>query len=284
MAQPEDKSSGYLSTAPAGRGQRKLALAAVLLSGALFIALAPFAKLPLARIPAFIAVYQSTLVTLDLITATLLLGQYAALRSPGLLALACGYVFTAVIAVFHALTFPALFAPTGLLGAGPQSTAWLYMFWHGGFPLLVIVYSVFKGETARTREDSAAWPMVTGIGFAGLAAAALGVLATERQDFLPSVMQADHYTPTMSGVVSSVWGLSAVALVVLWRRRPHSVLDLWLMVTMCAWIIDIALSAVLNAGRFDLGFYAGRIYGLLASSLVLIVLLTENAALQKRPR
>ncbi len=29
-------------------------------------------------------------------------------------------------------------------------------------------------------------------------------------------------------------------------------------------------SAVLNAGRFDLGFYAGRIYGLLAASFVLV--------------
>ena len=50
------------------------------------------------------------------------------------------------------------------------------------------------------------------------------------------------------------------------------------MVVMCAWLFDIALSAVLNAGRFDLGFYAGRIYGLLAASFVLRVLLLENGA------
>jgi hypothetical protein len=270
--------------APSGRAGRKLALAAVVLSAILFLALAPFAKVPLARVPAFIGVYQSMLITLDLITAILLLGQYAALRSPGLLALACGYVFTAVIAVFHTLSFPGLFAPTGLLGAGPQSTAWLYMFWHAGFPLLVIAYCLFKVERAPAREDSVVWPTVTGMGFAGIAAAALGVLATEGQDLLPAIMQADHYTSTMRGVVSSVWGLSLVALVVLWRRRPHSLLDLWLMVTMFAWMIDIALSAVLNAGRFDLGFYAGRMYGLFASSIVLIVLLTEHAALQRRPR
>jgi light-regulated signal transduction histidine kinase (bacteriophytochrome) len=76
--------------------------------------------------------------------------------------------------------------------------------------------------------------------------------------------------------------LSLVALGVLWRRRPHSVLDLWLMVVMCAWVFDIALSAVLNAGRFDLGFYAGRAYGLLAASFVLIVLLLENSVLYHR--
>jgi light-regulated signal transduction histidine kinase (bacteriophytochrome) len=39
---------------------------------------------------------------------------------------------------------------------------------------------------------------------------------------------------------------------------------------------------VLNGGRFDLGFYAGRIYGLCASSFVLIVLLVQNGLLYTR--
>jgi light-regulated signal transduction histidine kinase (bacteriophytochrome) len=83
-------------------------------------------------------------------------------------------------------------------------------------------------------------------------------------------------------VVSSVWAASLGALLVLWLRRPHSVLDLWLMVVTCAWLFDIALAAVLNSGRFDLGFYAGRAYGLLAASFVLVVLLLENGMLYAR--
>jgi len=39
------------------------------------------------------------------------------------------------------------------------------------------------------------------------------------------------------------------------------------------------LSAVLNDGRFDLGFYAGRVYGLLAGSFVMMVLLINNGRL-----
>jgi PAS domain S-box-containing protein len=46
--------------------------------------------------------------------------------------------------------------------------------------------------------------------------------------------------------------------------------------------LDIALAAVFNAGRFDLGFYAGRIYGLLAASFVLAALLTEHSQLYAR--
>jgi diguanylate cyclase (GGDEF)-like protein len=79
--------------------------------------------------------------------------------------------------------------------------------------------------------------------------------------------------------VSAVWLLNLLALYALSRRRPYSMLDLWLIVTMCAWLFDIALSAVLNAGRYDLGFYAGRIYGLLAASFVLVVLLHEHGKL-----
>src|SRR6266849_4327272 len=141
-----DERRVFLSTLPAGRGERRLALAAVLASVAVFLAAAPFAKLPLAQIGAFIPIYESALVINDLITAVLLFGQFGILRSRALLVLASGYLLTAFMAVSHALTFPGLFSPTGLLGAGPQGTAWLYMFGHSGFPLLVIAYALLKGE------------------------------------------------------------------------------------------------------------------------------------------
>jgi PAS domain S-box-containing protein len=83
-------------------------------------------------------------------------------------------------------------------------------------------------------------------------------------------------------VVSTVWCLSFAALAVLWLRRPQFVLDVWLMVVMCAWLFDIALSAILNVARFDVGFYLGRIYGLCAASFVLAVLLVDNVGLQAK--
>lgn len=273
-----DGRSEFLSTLPAGRGERRLALGVVLVSVAVFLALAPFAKVPLGQLWAFIPVYQSAFVVNDLITAVLLLGQFSILQSRGLLLLASGYLFTAFMAAAHALTFPGLFAPAGLLGAGPQTTAWMYMFWHGGFPLLVTAYAVLKSEARDTSRPRSRAGIAVLYSVAAVLVAVVGVtlLATAGQSLLPAIMQGNHYTPAMVIVVSSVWGLSLLALIVLWRRRPHSVLDLWLMVVMCAWLSDIALAAVLNHGRFDLGFYAGRIYGLLAASFVLVVLLLEN--------
>ena len=278
---PSDGRRVFLSTLPAERGERRLAFAVVLMSAAIFLTVMPFAKVPLAPIVAFIPIYQSTLAVNDLITAVLLFGQFSFLRSRALLVLASGYLFTAVMAISHMLTFPGLFAPTGLLGAGPQSTAWLYMFWHGGFPLCVITYVLLTGEERETsqRRGPAIVAVLSSVGAALIAVCGLTLLATTGQDALPAIMRGNHYTPAMIIVVSSVWGLSLLALIVLWRRRPYSMLNLWLMVVMCSWLFDIALAAVLNAGRFDLGFYAGRIYGLLAASFVLMVLLVENGKL-----
>lgn len=283
---PESGRAAYLSTLPAGGNDRRFALVAVLASIAIFFTLAPFAKTSLGQMPAFIPINQSALVVTDLITAILLFGQYRILRAPALAVLASGYLFTAVMTIAHTLTFPGLFAPTGLLGAGVQSTAWIYMFWHAGFPLFVVAYAVAREPEPRdaigpdARRSGAR--VLAGVVAVFGVASALVLLATAGQDLLPTIMQGHRYTPSMIVVVSTVWAMSPLALVVLWRRRPHSVLDLWLMVVLFAWLSDIALSAVLNHGRFDLGFYAGRIYGLLASSFVLVMLLLENAVLYSR--
>ena len=115
-------------------------------SAVLFACAVPFAGVPLAPVPAFVASYQSALAINDLITAVLLFSQFAISRSRALLLLASGYLFTAMAAIVHALTFPGLFAPGGLLGAGSQTTVWLYMVWHGGFPLLVLGYALLKAS------------------------------------------------------------------------------------------------------------------------------------------
>jgi PAS domain S-box-containing protein len=274
----------FLLNLPPQRSDRRLAAGVVVVSLLIFVVTAPFARTPLPAVWAFVPSYQSALAINDLITAILLYAQFPTFRSRGLLLLAGGYLFTALMAIVHALTFPGLFAPTGLLGAGPQTTAWLYMFWHGGFPLLVIGYAALKhtGEPGSATQRSGSGGIAASVLAAAAAVAGLALVATLAHDALPPIMRGNAYTPAMIGVVASIWALSLVALAVLWFRRPHSVLDLWLMVVMCAWLADIALAAVLNGGRFDLGFYAGRVYGLAAASFVLIVLLLETGALYRQ--
>src|SRR3984957_16538794 len=146
----------FLSTLPASPGDRKAALTVVAVSSMLFAVAVPYAGTPLTPIPAFVASYQSALAINDLLTAVLLFSQFAVLRSRALLLLASGYLFTAMAAIVHALTFPGLFAPSGLLGAGPQTTVWLFMIWHGGFPLLVLGYALLKDSDGGAKIKGSA--------------------------------------------------------------------------------------------------------------------------------
>ncbi|MGZ5923910.1 MAG: PAS domain S-box protein [Rhizomicrobium sp.] len=273
-----------LSTLPASRRDRKAALAVVAVSSILFVVAVPYARTPLPPVPGFVASYQSALAINDLITAVLLYAQFAILRSRALLLLASGYLFTAVAAVVHALTFPGLFAPAGLLNAGPQTTAWLYMIWHGGFPLFVIGYALLKDHDGGAKiQGSASRVIFASVVTVGIAMAIPVWVVTAGHDVLPPLLSGGHFTSIQVGMIWTVWGLSFAALLTLWfRRQMLSVLDIWLMVVLCALLFDIALSGILNAARYDLGFYAGRIYGLCAASFVLGALLVDNFAQQAK--
>src|SRR5437879_12053397 len=195
----------FLSTLPAGRGERRLALTVVLVSAAIFLSAVPFAKMPTAQILAFFPIYESARVINGLVTAGLLFGQFSFLRSRALCVLASGYLFTALMTVSHALTFPGLFSPTGLLSAGPQSTAWLYMLWHGGFPLLVIAYALLKDagrETGRPR-GRAGVAVLASVAAVFVVAGGRPLLATAGPAAPPDVAPGHHYTPAMTLVRSS---------------------------------------------------------------------------------
>jgi PAS domain S-box-containing protein len=270
-----------LSVRPATNGDRRVALVIAIAAAISFAVVVPFARVPLSPLPAIGASFQSALAISDVITAILLFTQFAMLRSRALLLLAGGYLFTAGAAVIHAVTIRGLFAASGLFDSGPQTTAWLYMAWHGVFPLLVIAYALLK------REDGEAKPrMSPGSAIAAtvlcvvVALAALVWLADREDGLLPILLHDDHYTAAMVVLTATVSCLSLGALILLWVSRPHSALDVWLAVVMCAWIFDVALSAMLNGARFDLGFYADRLYGLLAASFVLGKLLVDAGAQQ----
>ena len=274
-----------LSNVPAGDSNRRLAVAVVLFSLLIFIAAIPFARIPLAEIWPFIPIYQSALVINDLITAIILFSQFTMARSRAVLVLASGYLFTAAIAIVHLLTFPGLFSATGLLGAGPQTTAWLYMAWHAGFPIAVIAYAILKDrnhDTALQPNSSTLLAVMASVTAVLAIAYVVALVTTIEQDTLPQIMRDNGYSRAMIFVIGAVWALSGAALALLWRQPRPTTLDVWLMVVLCTWIFDVGLSAVFNHGRFDLGFYVGRTFGLLSSIFVLTVLLLEFGAMYMR--
>jgi signal transduction histidine kinase len=281
---PPDEPQFLLATLPPTPGQRRLAVAIVVVLLVAFVAMLPFAGIELAPVNAFIPSLETALPINDLITSALLFAQFAIMRQRALLVLASGYLFSAFIVIPHALTFPGAFSPAGLLGAGSQTSAWLYIFWHAALPLAVIVYAIWKdaGLGTATAQESPRAEIAMSVVAVIVLVCGLTWLAVAGEHLLPRLLpDATHVTAWGQFLTGALVALGVVALVLLWLRR-RSALDLWLLVMMCALLPEAALTAFLTVPRFSLGFYAARVFSLITSSVVLIVLLAQTTALYAR--
>ena len=263
-----------LSDAPASAASRRTVLVAVSLSLGFFLALLPFAKLQLPTYPLFVPLTQSLLVVNDLLTALLLLAQLRLSRNTGVLVLGCGYVFVAALAALHMLTFPGAFTPQGLLGADPQRTPYLYLFWHAGFPLAVAAYACLRDRPLPV-DASLAKTVAMALTITATAVVLIALLSTRGGDLLPPILAGNQYSE-FNVFRSSLWLLPIAAAALVWRRQVRSVLDLWLLVVLAVWFSSVSLTAIFNAGRYDVGFYGGRLFALLASVFILIMFLLEQ--------
>jgi signal transduction histidine kinase len=275
---PEERRLLISSLTP-GKAQNRLALGIVLAVFAVFVAIAGglFSGFQPVRIDAFIPAYATAMFVNDMFTAILLFSQFSMLRSRALLVIATGYLFTALILLPWILTFPGLFAPKGLIG-GLQSTSALYLIWHGGFLLYMVGYALTKDSDwgkhiwRGTVSSAVAWSVATTV----LVVAVAALVCTAGEPLLPRVASdTTRFTPLWLYFVGApIAALAVCALTLLWKRR-RSALDLWLMVVACLYLVEVPLSIYPDAIRFSAGFYAVRVIGYLASSLVLLVLLYE---------
>jgi signal transduction histidine kinase len=275
-----------LAVMPPTTGQATAATVVATVVLIAFLAALPFSTVQLPVVRPFIAVVDTLLFLSDAITAVLLFAQYSVLRSRGLLVLAAGYLFTALIIIPHGLTFPGVFSEEGLLGAGPQSAVWLYAFWHAGLPIAVIAYALLPSdERPGWLQRGSAQAAILGSCAAVVAlVVALTLLATAGRDVLPSVMvDATHWSQARMAVfqTSLILPMLVVSMVVTWLRRRQSMLDLWLFVALWAWLLEYLLVAFTST-RYDVFWYTGRVFGLLSGMLVLFVLLSETTKIYAR--
>jgi len=261
-------------------GQRRAARILVFALLAILAATWPVASVKLPQIDAFVPSLAAALFVSDCVTAVLLFGQFSILRQWGLLVIATGYTFSALIVVAHALAFPGAFSPTGLFGSGLQSAVWLYWSWHAGLPLAIIGYVLTKDTD---RAISARWTrLAVSSSIAATIALVLGLFwfVTQHHDLLPitfvDVRPLSLFRRIVGGVVILVLG--CIALCLLWARR-RTLLDEWLMVALSAILIEVALASVLSGNRYTVAWYAGRFYQLVAATVVMAVLLVEMTTL-----
>jgi signal transduction histidine kinase len=281
MRESFEDSKILLATLPPSRRQLRLALAVMAALLAAFAVTAPFGSVRLPRIDAFVPAQVSVVFVNDLVTSVLMFAQFSIVSRRALLALAIGYLFSALMVIPYALTFPGLISPTGLFGAGLQTTVWLYVIWHAALPLSVLAYAAIRrpDRKASVSRRSARADIGTSVAIVMAAVCMFTWIATAQHALLPVLfLDREHMGSAAYFAAGSMLSVGTLALVVLCIRMS-SVLDLWIMVSLCAWLLEVALSALLMSERFDLGWYMGRIYALIAASVVLMMLLSEITAL-----
>jgi len=273
-----------IATMPATTPQRRTALGVVIFLFAVALAIAPLAHIQVSRIDNFIPVLQTVLSVADIVTATLLLAQYSIQPQPALLVLASGYIFSGSFAFLQTLAFPGAYAPAGLIGDGTNTAAWFFVLWHTAFLGAVLFYALLKDRNRSTlfRESARIRVGVT-IALALVAVAALSWVVTGGVRYLPQFYSDNMTLQTRLGnqVNLALCSLATLALLILFARS-RTVLDLWLMVVLLAWIPNFLVAAVASSVRFSLGWYAARGFALAASCLLLSVLLTEMTFLYSR--
>jgi PAS domain S-box-containing protein len=282
LDEANDLNDVVLANLPAGRVERRIALVVGLVLLGIGVAVVPFGRVRLPDSPAWAPTTDTFIFVADLITWFLLISQFNIVRSRALLVLASGYLFAAVMNIPHLLTFPGAFSPTGLLGAGLQTSVWLAIFWMCGYPSVVIFYSVMKKEPrALVLHGSSRTAVAASIAVVIAIALVLTWIAVAGDPYLPKLfVNSSQGTVGLRRVSVLLLLPNAVALFLIWLRG-RSVLDLWLTVVMCGWMGQ-GIAQVNTPGRFTLAMYAARSLFSISSTVVLVVLLRETMTLYGR--
>ncbi|MGF6901535.1 sensor domain-containing diguanylate cyclase [Paraburkholderia sp. GAS348] len=257
-------------------------------SCALFILLTlliagPRAHHALPAITPFMPMCALTVFTTSCIAAFLLGARFTVTPQPILGALGGAYAFTAITVALQLLMFPGVFTRTGLLGAEPDSAAWMWVFWHAGFPLLVILAALIRDRfpskpIALPYIDRWTWAF---IGIPTALAAALGVLAIHANLSMPfqTATETNPLSGSRTGLAICLFDLLAIV-VVLFKGRLRTVLDLWVTIALLASFADASLN-LLSMAQFTLGWYVARVFSMLAPGVLVCVLVWEVTVLYR---
>lgn len=254
----------------------------------LTVGLYPISTLPLPQVEPFFPMYATAVILIEGLTAYFLAIQYHFTAKTFLAALSGAYGFVVVMVLFQLMVFPGAFSTSGLFNVGHQEAPWIWVVWHGGFPLLVLfALSLYPRQASdQTAERRPSLPGALGMGLilgqpVFALVVALGLLALG--GMLPALIEGDSYSLIVDSMLTpAVLALNVLALLAcLVITRLRDLLSLWLGLALLAGLGDtvLTLSAV---ARYSVGWYAARAMSLASSSMVLGFLIWEISGLYRQ--
>ena len=257
-----------IATAIADRGERNVALVIGVLLVGTFAALLPVSAIPLPEIPAFIPAIFAASSLAQVLTAILFFVQWRITGLAQLALLAIAFGTAALTDTAWVLTYPNLFAPRGLLGAGPHTSGWLFVLEQCTFGALVIAFAML--DRFPRKISRANMRIVGALVMAVVLAGIVGCIVFG--DSLPPTSIDRTLTPIWTRVlIPFLVGEYVLVLAVIGSTGIRTVAHVWVFVVCACELLEIFSSGSIAAERFSLGWYLGRVEHLVSASLLLYV-------------
>ncbi len=262
------------------RGVLTWSLAAV---GVIVVVVLPFSALDLGGRPSFVPALLAVIISLDLLSAVLLIRQFHDSGDRRALFLASSYVFSLAVLTGYGAAFPGVLADVGPWGAWSSAAPWLWVVWHTGFPVLLALAVApwprrWEAPIAGRNRPSASRRMLAGALGAG---ALVVVAAVNGRGWLPVLIN-DLDTSAMTRVTGPVIlplvATATVTSVVGAVRLTGPVR--WAALAATAALGDVVLT-LFSFHRFSLGWYVGRSLTVVSCAVVLIAMLAEFGRLKR---
>ena len=263
--------SSLIDTAVTPGDRRFAVVVATVLAGVTLWAL-PHATRLLPASPAFMPMFAGIMAFADFLTAYLLLSQGSMTASARILFLGAVYLFCGLIIIPHLLTFPGVFDPGLMMHHTADAAVWLWVFWHAGFGIGVLVFCLWPWNATPVRHPRRALARATLATLLITAiVAGVGLFAP-----LPSLLHQDNYSAMDTlGITGALVALEGLALLVaLIRLRGRTLLEQWLTVAALEFLLDVTLT-LHGSTRYSLGWYVARLNSMAASTVVLSAFLYQ---------
>ena len=233
--------------------------------------LAPLAHDPLVKAPGFTPAYSTLMIIINFMIAHLLIFKARIENDGSQMNLAAAFLFCGIMATLHLFSFPDALVP-GIIVGTAQTAPWTWVFWYGGFPILII------GYCARAGADRLSPPRLrSGAAVCLLMVAVAGYLAFFRAQALPALIRDNQgfLGAANFAAEATLIGLNtAAAALVLIKSRLRTAQDIWLAVSMSGVVAGIFLGCW-GGARYTVGWYGSEFGGLSSLLFILTALLND---------
>ncbi|MCW8109380.1 GGDEF domain-containing protein [Alteromonas ponticola] len=230
--------------------------------------------------PTFLGSYGTAVFIFEVITALLLLAQFLRTGRFTYAFLSLAYLWVALISPVQIMLLHETITLTPSFQAGGTEAAWLWTFWHIGFPIIIAIALGLNGANpiVTDRPKFWAWYLFTA---EIIVVAIILTLSLFGWVTLPEMVSQDNqFGNILKNIIGPLVAFTCgtALFMVVFKGRFRTDIYAWLAVAMLAALCE-GLVSIYSGSRFSVGWYAARIFSLISSGAVFLALLLDTMAL-----